>query len=248
VRVDFTEIYSKVRLYLSVGRYEAAEKLLNNALDEHGSLANIHNLLGVTYHRQSKFAEAVVQFTKALKINSSFVEAGLNLAATFCDLGKYDDAKAVFTEVLASTPTNRKQPDLILGRLANQHADSGKLYEQSGLITEAMMEYKRALSLYEKMPDVRLSLGKLLFKTGQVDKALKEFQTVANQFPDEHEAQLWSGISNWKLGNVDLAHRQWQTAVSLQGGSGVSAAYLRIAQEAKKNAYKSASSIHETPK
>ncbi len=135
-----------------MGRYEAAEKLLGNALEEHGSLANIHNLLGVTYHKQSKFADAVVQFTKALKINSAFVEAGLNLAATFCDLGKYDDAKAVFTEVLSVTPPNKKQPELIMGRLANQHAASGDLYEQSGLFLDAIAEYRKALAMFERMP------------------------------------------------------------------------------------------------
>lgn len=233
MRVDFSEIYSKVRLYLTVGRYEAAEKLLNNALDEHGSLANIHNLLGVTFHKQSKFADAIVQFTKALKINSAFVEAGLNLAATFCDLGRYDDAKAIFTEVLSATPPNRKQPDLVLGRLANHHSECGKLYEQSGLMAEAMAEYRRALSLFERMPDVRLALARLLFRGGQYERAGGEFQLVCNQFPDEYEAHLWSGIVNWKLGNTDLAHRQWQTAASLQGGNGVAAAYLRLSQESK---------------
>jgi tetratricopeptide (TPR) repeat protein len=234
VRIDFSEIYAKVRLYLSVGRYEAAEKLLSNALDEHGSLANLHNLLGLTFHKQSKFPDAIVQFTKALKINTTFVEAGLNLAATFCDLGRYDDAKAIFTEVVSATPQNKKQPDLIFGRLANHHAQCGKLYEQSGLMTEALSEYKRALSLFERMPDVRLALGRLLFRSGQFDKAVSEFQTVSTQFPDEHEAHLWSGIANWKLGNVDLAHRQWQTAVSLQGGNGVAASYLRFSQDSRR--------------
>lgn len=235
MRVDFTEIYSKIRLYLSVGRYEAAEKLLSSTLDEHGSLANIHNLLGVTFHKQSKFADAIVQFTKALKINSHFIEAGLNLAATFCDLGRYDDAKAVFTEILAVTPPNKKQPDLIMGRLANHHASSGALYEQSGFTNEALVEYKRAVSLYERMPDVRLAMGKIYFRSGQYEQALHEFQTVNSQFPDEHDAHLWSGITNWKLGHFDQAHRQWQIAMSLQGGVGVAAAYLRMSQENQQN-------------
>lgn len=86
MRVDFAEIQQKIRIYHSVNRFEAAEKMLLSAIDEHGSMANLHNLLGVTYHKQSKFADAIVQFTKALKINQNFVEAGLNLSATFCDL------------------------------------------------------------------------------------------------------------------------------------------------------------------
>jgi len=229
------DIHSKVKLYLTVGRYEAAEKLLNSALDEHGSFANIHNLLGATYHKQSKFPDAVVQFNKALKINPNFVEAGLNLAATFCDLGKYDDAKAVFTEILSTTPPQKKQPDLIMGRLANHHAASGLLYEQCGLTHEALAEYKKALQLFERLPDVRLAVGKIYFRLGQLDRALNEFQIATRQFPDEYEAHLWSGIMNWKLGNLDLAHRQWQTASSLSGGLGITQTYLKIAQEVKRN-------------
>lgn len=233
MRVDFSEIYTKVKLYLNVGRFEAAEKLLQTTLDEHGSMANLHNLLGVTFHKQSKFAQAIVQFTKALKINPGFVEAGLNLSVTFCDLGRYDDARAIFSEILSRTPANKKQPDLVLGRLANHHAACGSLYEQSGFVTEAMNEYKTALVLYERMPDVRLSLGKLLFRTGQYKLALQEFQTVASDFPDEADAHLWLGITQWKLGQPEQAKRFWETAQSLGTGDGVPTAYLRMSQETR---------------
>ena len=233
MRVDFSEINSKVKLYLAVGRFEAAEKLLQNCIDEHGSMSNIHNLLGVTFHKQSKFADAVVQFTKALKINPGFIEAGLNLSVTLCDLGRYDDARSIFSEISAQAPTNKKQPDLVLGRLANQHASCGELYEQSGFTAEAIAEYKRALSLYGRMPDVRLSLGKLLFRSGQFDRALQEFQTMASDFPDEADAHLWLGIAQWKLGQSEQAKRVWETAQSLGNGDGVANAYLRMHQEVR---------------
>lgn len=231
MRVDFSEIYSKVKLYLNVGRFEAAEKLLQTCLDEHGSLANLHNLLGVTFHKQSKFAQAIVQFTKALKLNPGFVEAGLNLSVTFCDLGRYDEAHSIFSEILSRAPANKKQPDLVLGRLANHHAACGSLYEQSGFVTEAIGEYRRALSLYERMPDVRISLGKLLFRSGQHERALQEFQNVANDFPNEAEAHLWLGITQWKLGQSDQAKRFWETAQALGTGDGIPNAYLKMSQE-----------------
>lgn len=233
MRINFTDVHAKVKLYLSVGRFEAAEKILQTALDEHGSTANLHNLLGVTYHKQSKFADAVVQFTKALKINHQFIEAGLNLAATFCDVGRYDEAKAVFSEVAAATPKHKKVPELVMGRLANHHAECGSLYEQSGMPREAIEEYKRALALYERMPDVRLALGKLYFRSQQLDRALEEFRNIVNQFPDEHDAHLWLGLTHWKLGNTEQAQRQWQTAHSVGGSVGAAEAYLKLLQVSK---------------
>jgi tetratricopeptide (TPR) repeat protein len=228
MRIDFTDLFSKVKLYFAVGRYEAAEKLLLSNIDEHGSLANLHNLLGVTYHKQSKFAEAIVEYNKALKINPNFVEAGLNLAATLCDLGKYDDAKAVFSALTVSIAPNRKQPDLIMGRLANQHAETGRLYEQSGLLNEALTEYKRALMLYERMPDVKVAVGKIYFKLNQFDRALAEFHAVATQYPNEYEAHLWAGITQYKLGAMEGAQSQWRAAKAIEGDLSAASSYLQL--------------------
>jgi tetratricopeptide (TPR) repeat protein len=234
MRYDLTEIHDKVRIYHSVSRFEAAEKLLLSTIDEYGSLANLHNLLGVTYHKQSKFADAIVQFTKALKINPNFVEAGLNLSATFCDLGRYDDAKTVFNEVLATTPSHKKQPELILGRLANHHAQCGHLYAQNNLPFDAISEYKRALTLFERMPDVKISLGQIYFKTNQLDRALYEFQDAVRMFPDEAQAHLWLGICLWKMDRKDQAVRSWETSRNLDETSGLARSYLLFAQKTTK--------------
>jgi tetratricopeptide (TPR) repeat protein len=236
MRYDLTEIQNKVRIYHSVSRFEAAEKILLSTIDEYGSLANLHNLLGVTYHKQSKFADAIVQFTKALKINPNFVEAGLNLSATFCDLGRYDDAKTVFSEILASTPTHKKQPELVLGRLANHHAECGHLYAQNNLPHDAINEYKRALSLYERMPDVKISLGQVYFRTNQMDRALYEFQDAVRMFPDEAEAHLWLGVCLWKMDRKDQAVRSWETSRNLDDTAGPAQAYLSFAQRTAKQA------------
>lgn len=232
MRIDFAEITQKVKIYHSVNRFEAAEKLLLTAIDEYGSMANLHNLLGVTYHKQSKFSDAIVQFTKALKINQNFIEAGLNLSVTFCDLGRYEDAKGVFAEVLSVTPTNKKHPDLILGRLANQHAECGHLYLQNNMPLEAIHEYKRALSVYEKMPDIKLALSQLYLKTGQHDRAMYELQEAVRMFPDEPDAHLWLGICLWKSGIKDQAIRSWEVARALEDSeNNPAAAYLKFSQQ-----------------
>jgi type IV pilus assembly protein PilF len=231
MRIDFNDILQKINIYIGVQRFDAAEKTLLSAIDEFGSTANLHNLLGVAYHRQSKFADAIVQFTKALKINQNFVEAGLNLSATFCDLGRYDDAQSVFSEILAITPKNKKHPDLVLGRLANWHTNCGKLYAENDLPHEAIVEYKRALSLFEKMPDTKVALGVLYFETNQLERALYEFQDSVRLFPAEPQAHLWLGITQWKMNRRGQAIQSWETSKKLDDSSGVSEAYLQFSQQ-----------------
>lgn len=230
-RAEITEILKKVTLYHSVNRFDAAEKLLKATLTDFGSLANIHNLLGVTFHKQSKFGPAIKEFNRALVTNPDFVEAALNLAATLCDLSRYDEAREVFSKLSQQVNPKKKQPSLVLGRLANQHAVNGAAYEESGMSGDAILEYKKALQLFEKMPDVRMSLAKLYVRGGQNDKAREEFEDVIKMNPEIADAHTWLGILYYKLGRKDLAKRHWEKAQQIDPNDMSSRAYLKIARD-----------------
>jgi len=229
-RSELGEIRKKVDLYLSVHRYDAAEKLLRATLADHGPLANIHNLLGVTFHQQSKFVDALKEFYKALAINGEYVEAALNLAATLCDLSRYDEAQAIFAKLDQQVGGKKKQPALVLGRLANQHAQSGQSYEESGMLTEAIQEYRRALGLFDRMPDVKLALVKLYVRTGQNDKAKQECEDIVKSYPDLASGHTWLGILYYKLGRHGLARKHWENAQQLSPDDLASRAYLKLAR------------------
>ena len=229
-RAELAEIRKKVDLYLSVQRFDAAEKLLRATLTDFGPLANIHNLLGVTFHKQSRFIEAIKEFNRALAVNPDFVEAALNLAATLCDLSRYDEAKAVFVKLQQAVNPKKRQPGLVLGRLANQHAANGVAYEESGMFGDAIQEYKKALGLYERMPDVKLALAKLYVRVGQHDKAKTEFEELVRQAPERPEGHTWLGILYYKLGRRDLAKRHWEKAQQTDPNDLTARAYLKLSR------------------
>lgn len=229
-RAELIEIRKKVTFYLSVNRYDAAEKLLKATLSDYGPLANIQNLLGVTYHKQSRFPDALREFNQALAANPEFVEAALNLAATLCDLSRYDEARTVFTKLGEQVNPRKKQPGLVLGRLANQHAANGAAYEESSMVSEAIQEYRKALALFERMPDVKLSLAKLYVRTGQNDKARQEFEELVRLSPDLPEAHTWLGILYYKLGRKDQAKTHWEKAQQANPNDLASRAYLKLSR------------------
>lgn len=212
LRSELASVQQKVTLYINVGRFDAAEKLIKATIAKNGSLANLHNLLGVCYQKQSRFAEAIREFKKALKINSNFTEASLNLAVVLCDVGQYVEGKSAFEAALTHVKPGQKVPDLILGRIANTHASAGKSYEQAAMLQEAIAEYKKALTIYPKMPDVRMDLGRLYLKTGNTDKALQEFTEILDGEPQHHQGLVWAGIAKFKTGNVDDARQLWRQA------------------------------------
>jgi tetratricopeptide (TPR) repeat protein len=230
LRAELIEVKKKVELYLSLSRFDAAEKLLKATLADHGPLANIHNLLGLAFHRQSKFVDAVREFNRALAINPDYVEAALNLAVTLCDLSLYAEAGQVFSKLESQVNQKRKQPGLVLGRIANQHVLSGQAYQESGMWPEAIQEYRKALSLYDKMPDVRLTLAKLYVRVGQHDKAKQEFEDLVRSNPELAPAHTWLGILQFKLGQRDLARRHWEKAQQSAPDDLTARAYLKLAR------------------
>ena len=230
LRQEITEIRKKVSLYLSVNRFDAAEKLLRSAIADFGSLANLLNLLGVTYHKQSRFPDAIREFNKALSSNSAFIEAGLNLAVTLCDLSRYDEAREVFKRLNQTDLSRKRHSSLVLGRIANQHARNGAAYEESGMLGDAIQEYKKALQLFEKMPDVKLSLAKLYVRVGQIEKAKVEFEQILKLRPGHAEAHTWLGILHYKNGARNHAKQCWELAQQSDPNDNSSRAYLKLSQ------------------
>jgi len=231
LRDELQDVQDKVDLYLSVNRFDAAEKLLHATLSDYGSLANIHNLLGVTYHRQSRFIDAIREFTKALKANPQFSEAALNLAATYCDLSRYDDAREVYATVTAQVSSRKKVPDLVLGRLANQHAQNGRLYEECTMYADAIQEYRKALTLFSRMPDVQLALAKLYYRSGQIERAQKEFEELIVSGANSPEARTWLSILNYKLGKKGQARKLWEQAQAITPNDPAAKAYARLSRD-----------------
>lgn len=228
-RDELNEIRKKVQIYLDLGRYDASEKLLKLALEEYGSAANIRNLLGFTYHRQSNFKDALDQFDLALKDNSEFTEAILNMAITLADLGLYEDATSFFQRAEATISLQHGVPNLILGRLANHHADTAALYEVSGMKQQALIEYRKALGLYSEMPDVRVKLARLLIELRDFEGARSELRLLEKLEINSVAPLLWLGVISFITGSPGLAGDLWHQARKLKPTDRVTRAFSSLA-------------------
>ena len=226
-RRQLTEMQEKAFMYLRLHRYQAAEELLKDALEEHGPLANLLNLLGLVYHKQSLFPQALEYFDKAREANPLFLEASLNLSVTLSDLGFYEQAEKVFNEMGAALEQRTNLPDVVLGRLANLHNRTALGYEQAGLWQEAIYEYQKALQIFERMPDVRLRLAKLCIKLEAFIPAKEQLSKILEDNPQNFECLNLLGAVAYKMGDQEEASRFWQTSQSLSPTDKTSRTYLR---------------------
>lgn len=227
-------IQEKVHIYLDVSKFSAAENILTQAIKEHGNLANLHNLLAVTYHKQSKFLLAIKCFNEALQTNPRFIEAALNLSIVYCDLGLYDLGISAYNQANALIQHSEKSPlpTLFLGRLANMHSSTASYYELAGLDSEAQKEYEKALNIYPHMPDIILKLAKLEYNSRAFQKAKTRLFELTNNFAPSSQAFNLLGLIFYNEGDYSRAHSFWTKSQELDSDDRVSRTLIRCLREA----------------
>lgn len=217
------------RSYFEKKQYAAAEKYLTAVVEQNQSFADVYNMLGVVYHDQGQFARAQRAFEAALRINPAYTEAALNLAVIYNDMGKYREAKEVYQAALArqrSAPG--KMDPFVKGKIANMYADIGDVYASSGMLTEARVEYERALALCPQFVDIRLKLGDACRDAGDLEGALREYAQLIEQAPQFVQGRIHYGIALYSSGRKDEAVRVWEDVLQRSPGNKSAEMYLRL--------------------
>lgn len=224
----FEAFKAKVKVYLEAQRYDAAEKLVKNAIEEIDDAAHLWHLLGLVFHKQSKFVEAVGAFRHAIKINPAFIEASLNLAVTLCDLSHYEEAFQIFEELKRQNDFQRQLPRLVLGRISNLHVKAAQHYDEVGMLTEAVQEYRRALTLFPQLTQARIALARLYLKANEPHKAKAEAEETLRQTGEDAEALTLLGVIEHSMGHQPQAQDAWTRAQRLNPEDPTSRILLKV--------------------
>src|SRR6266542_953431 len=172
------------------------------------------NMLGVIHHGHGRFTQAQEMFEHALKINPAYTEAALNLAVTYNDLGKYQQAKDVYAQAIAHSRAEPMQLDpFAKGKIANMHARVSDAYARIGMNTEAAREYRKALELCPTFVDIRTKLASVLRDMGDKEAAVQEYQLVKEQSPKYLPARVNLGVTLYSLGRKDEAKVEWEAVM-----------------------------------
>jgi tetratricopeptide (TPR) repeat protein len=213
--MDVQERYLVARKLYERENYEEAEPILLQVAKEAPFFADIFNKLGVINHQRGAFGKAATFLRKALELNPAYTEASLNLAVTLNNLGKYDEAQAIFQRAarFAHPGPNTLDP-YIKGKLANQHADLADTYYDLGMVHEAIDEYQKALIMGPEFADIRTRLAMALRDIGRSEDAVGEFQKAIRSKPDFIQSYIQLGITYYMRGLEELAISEWEKALA----------------------------------
>ena len=192
-----------------------AERVLREAIEGGASYADLYYILGLIYHQWGKLHQGVEYFEKAIGLNPTYTEALLSLSITLNDMGKYEEAKAVYRRASESVvcmgePT---RGNLFRGKIANLHSELGELYLALGQNEEAIQEYRKALAVAPEYPDLRIRMVVALREAGKLAEGLEEVEKVLAAHPDNVPARIQQGILLYLSGKKEKARRAWEEAL-----------------------------------
>jgi tetratricopeptide (TPR) repeat protein len=196
---------------------------------DHLPFADVYGMLGVIYHQKGRVKDAQKMLEEALRLNPGYTEAALNLAVTYNELGRYQEAKDVYQRMMATRKSAPADLDpYVRGKIANMHAEVGNAYDQAGLFEEAAREYERALDLCPSYLDIRTRLGSSYRAAGNLKAAERELKTVMGENPSLKGPRLQLGMTYYSAGQHGEARVEWERVLAMDPDNKVARLYLRL--------------------
>jgi tetratricopeptide (TPR) repeat protein len=223
------------REHYTAREYDKAEKYLAQVVHEHQGFADVYNMLGVIYHDQGQFARAQRAFEAALRLNPAYTDAALNLAVIYNDMGKYREAKEVYQGALTRQRSAPGQIDpFVQGKISNMYAEIGDVFSSTGMLDEAIGEYRRALGMCPTFVDIRLKLADACRDKGDHAEALAQFEEILRINPNYVPGRVHYGIALYSAGRRGDAIKAWEDVLQRNPGNKSAEMYLNLVREPAK--------------
>lgn len=229
--IELTELQKDIthaRDLFKARQYDKAEELFCKILKTH-KLADVYNYLGLVYSERGRFNFAEMSFKRALEINPAYMEAAMNLAVLYNNLGERKKAKLIYEQMKKYGRSGRGAMDpLLMAKVANLHAEIGSLYQGVGHYKEAIAEYEKAVDLCPQFIDVQTKLGTSCREGGDLKKAIRVFSKNKNQAKKYAPFWIAFGVTHYAQGKKKDAKKAWMRALKIEPKNATAKAYLEL--------------------
>lgn len=203
-------------------RVDAAIEALQRVAKENPARADVWNMLGDTYRREERFAEAADAYDKAIANIDTRTDIywGLYFARGISNerLKKWPEAEADFRKALELQPD---QPS-VLNYLGYSYIErKEKLDEALKMIEKAVAERPDDGAFVD-------SLGWGLYRLGRYDEAVTQMERAVELMPVDAVLNDHLGDVFWAVGRTREAEFQWRRALSFAADGNVDADPDRI--------------------
>lgn len=228
-----TEAESQIQRLIGQRRWSEAESLARSRLASEEDSADAHYLLGVTQYFQGRLGPTIQSLKKSLQIDPRHTDAAICLSVLLNDIGRYDDAQAVFQQANQSVAHPQSRIESVIDRkFAVKHLETADLYFRYRRYDEAIEEYSKAASLDPTTLEIRIRRAKAYSRKGFVTRAMHELEQLRNENPSFLPARIQLGLLHYSQGNTLDAEIEWETVLKMSPGHAEARSYLEMSRDA----------------
>jgi type IV pilus assembly protein PilF len=188
------------------GDVQGAYAEFSKAVELDPGFAEAHNALGLLLHMGfKKHDEAIEHYKRALKIRPGYSDVKTNLANLYLDLGRYDEAIALYDEALN---------DMTYGTPYIAQGNLGWAWYKKGNAEKAVQHIKSAVTINPKFCAGYRNLGMIYDAQGEVVQACRQFANYREQCPESADAHYREGRCLAKSGQTAAAKQSFNECVS----------------------------------
>jgi tetratricopeptide (TPR) repeat protein len=229
---------------------KAAEEYMK-ALRLQPKSAEIYQNLGLVYHLQNNYREAIPAFQKALALQPSLWGSNLFLGIGYYKTNQFSRALPLFRKALELDPKNAEVEGrfwlgvthLALHQYSEAIAELEKRLEHSPPDIEVLYNlvqahnqfsaqlFDRLLTAYPQSARAYQYLGDTHQAAGRLDEALEEYETALSEQPNLEGVRLTIGRVYQKMGDMAKAAEAFESELRLNPYDTEARSQLELAQQ-----------------
>ena len=184
--------------YFHQEQFDKALAPLMKIVSKDPANSSAHHMLGKTHFMLADFERAIAELQTALRQNPKDLDVEYTLGLAYLKRRDLPAAKRIFDRMITK-----------LGDKPQLRVLIGRGYRETGYLSEAIEEFKKAVALDPRFPRVHYYLGlTYLLRDGseKIGEAERQFKLELAEHPDEF-------FANYYLGITSVVGRNWVAAV-----------------------------------
>lgn len=233
--VKLNDLLKKAKEAFQKNDLKTASLFLNEIIDQNPNATEAFFYLANVFHVRGELGKAIKGFQRVLELDPNHTDAAISLSVIYNDIGKYEEAKAIFEKANHQVKNNQGQgvADPHLNKkFALKHYELAEMYVSYGRCDEALFEYNKAIALDSDNLEIRIKVAKAYTKKGFTSKAFEELRRLKNEHPGYMPARIALGLLYYGNGNIIEAQSEWQNVLSREPAHPEATMYVNLSRTA----------------
>ncbi len=233
--VKLNDLLKKAKEAFQKNDLKTASLFLNEIIDQNPNATEAYFYLANVFHVRGELGKAIKGFQRVLELDPNHTDAAISLSVIYNDIGKYEEAKAIFEKANNQVKNSQGQgvADPHLNKkFSLKHYEIAEMYVSYGRCDEALFEYNKAIALDPDNLEIRIKVAKAYTKKGFTSKAFDELRRLKNENPGYMPVRIALGLLYYGNGNIIEATAEWQNVLSREPNHPEAMMYVNLSRTA----------------